>query len=62
MICLEDRQQTAAAIEQAHVEGARLEAACGVAGIDMRGTSRAGCRRAVPRWMAVRRWSAWVTR
>ena len=40
MISLEDRQQTAAAIEQARAEGARLETACEVAGIDVRTLQR----------------------
>jgi len=40
MISLEDRQQTAAAIEQARAEGARLETACAVEGIDVRTLQR----------------------
>ena len=40
MISLEDRQQIAVAIEQARSEGARLEAACEVAGIDVRTLQR----------------------
>ena len=40
MIPLEDRKQIAKAIEQARSEGARLEAACEVAGIDVRTLQR----------------------
>jgi len=40
MISLEDRQQIAVAIEQARSEGARLEAACEVVGIDARTLQR----------------------
>ena len=40
MISLEDRQSIAGLVEQAHQEGARLKAACEVAGIDTRTLQR----------------------
>ena len=36
MIALEDRQQIAANIDQAHAAGARLKPACELVGIDVR--------------------------
>ena len=53
MISLEDRQLIAQHVEQAHRDGARLKAACALAGIDVRTLQRwkvgAGLQRGDPR-------------